>query len=86
LQAWNAAMSPLFGRTFSPTEVVANFGVPDGTDAQTRLAADLSLDARDAAIERYFAAYQAAHAGIGAFEGVPELLESLRKTVFRSAS
>ena len=71
-------MSPIFNRTFSPAEVVANFGVPDLPMMKRAFPPDLPLDEREAAHERYFAAYHHAHTNISAFEGVTELLESLQ--------
>lgn len=71
-------MSPLFNRTFSPAEVVANFGVPDLPMMKRAFPPDLPQGEREAAVERYFAAYEQAHSEISAFDGVDEMLRELK--------
>ena len=77
VKAWNAAMEPLFNRTFSPQEVVSHFGLPDEKMLYANFPGSLSDADKETAIERYFAAYRAAHEGIAPFEGVEPLLNFL---------
>lgn len=75
--AFNTALEPVLGRTYSRAEVLARFGP---TDEQM-----LAIELRDhpatlpGVIENYFAAYQAAQKDVRAFEGIAELLETLRR-------
>jgi pyrophosphatase PpaX len=80
VQAWNAAFAPLVGYEASVDEVVSHFGIPDEHMITRAFAADLSDDERKAAIERYYAAYKAAHTQIKPFEGIQELLQELQTT------
>lgn len=76
-RAWNAALEPVWGRSFDPVEVAAHFGPPDEPMLEAAFPSDLPRAARDAAIERYFAEYAAAHAQIEPFSGIESLLAEL---------
>lgn len=73
--AWNEALRAHAGRDFTADEVIARFGKPDPEMIRGALPPALW----DEAIERYHAHYESAHAMAGPFEGVTELLESLRR-------
>ena len=73
---WNAAMTPLFGRTYSDAEVVSHFGPPDEGMIALELAG-YSREVYEAAVERYFAAFEEAERGIAAFPGIVPLLDAL---------
>ncbi len=75
--AWNAAMEPLFGRTFEPQEVVAHFGLPDEQMLDAAFPPGLSMADKASVLDRYFAAYRAAHKNIEPFFGVDALLRFL---------
>ena len=51
VKAWNAAMEPLFHRTFSPQEVVSHFGLPDEKMLHANFPQSLSHGDKEAAIE-----------------------------------
>ena len=73
---FNAALSPIFGRTYSDAEVVSHFGPPD----EGMIAKVLQNHSREeyaAAIERYFAAFEEADKPIQAFDGIVPLLDEL---------
>lgn len=74
--AFNAALSPIFGRTYTDAEVVSHFGPPD----EGMIAGMLKNHSRaeyDAAIARYFAAFEAADKDCAIFEGITPLLDEL---------
>ena len=74
--AWNAAMTPIFGKHYSDAEVVARFGPPDeGMIAQEL--ADHPPAIYDEAVERYFAKFEEADRDIAAFDGIVALLDEL---------
>jgi 2-phosphoglycolate phosphatase len=73
--SWNEALRAHAGRDFTAEEVIARFGVPDPEMIRGALPQALW----DEAIERYHAHYESAHAMAKPFEGVTELLESLRR-------
>lgn len=75
--AFNAALEPIHRRTWSPAEVIAHFGLPDIPMVSSEFPADIADADRQAALERYFAAYERAHDQIVPFDGVTELLQSL---------
>ena len=74
--AWNAALEPILGRTFTRDEVINRFGPSDEGMLERELA-DFPFQTLQDAIEVYFRAYEAAHDQIFAFEGVEELLQEL---------
>ena len=76
-RAWNAAMEPILGRAFEPAEVAAHFGPPDEEMLRAAFPASLATDEQNAAIERYFSEYAAAHAQIEPFPGIESLLDWL---------
>ncbi len=73
---FNAALSPVFNRTYTDAEVISHFGPPD----EGMIANMLKNHSRaeyDAAIERYFAAFEEADQPIQPFDGIVELLDEL---------
>ncbi len=76
--AWNAAIGPIFGRTYSRDEVIARFG-PSDEGMMARELADFPAQTLQDATEIYYRAYEAAHDQISAFEGIEELLQTLEK-------
>ncbi|RYX84606.1 HAD family hydrolase [bacterium] len=77
VNAWNAAMKPLVGHTFTPKEVVDHFGPPDEGMLYGAFPENLSTEGQLEAIERYYAAYRAKHEDIAPFEGIDALLKFL---------
>ena len=73
---FNAALSPIFDRTYSDAEVISHFGPPDEGMIANMLA-NHSREQYDAAIERYFAAFELADRPIQPFPGIVELLDGL---------
>jgi HAD superfamily hydrolase (TIGR01509 family) len=74
--AWNAAVSPHTGKTYSDEEVISRFGIPDSQ----MIRRDLAGEAGDAAVETYHAYYEREHAGIvRPFDGVDQMLAELRR-------
>jgi pyrophosphatase PpaX len=78
VKAWNAAFVPLVGSEAPADEVVSHFGLPDERMITRAFPANLNDEERNAAFERYFVAYQAAHSEIQPFAGVQELLRDLQ--------
>ncbi|BCM90850.1 pyrophosphatase PpaX [Abditibacteriota bacterium] len=76
--AWNAAMEPLFGRSFDPQEVVSHFGPPDEGMLYAAFPPALSPQEQGEAIERYYGAYKRAHENIEPFVGIETLLDYLK--------
>ncbi|HEX8466092.1 MAG TPA: HAD family hydrolase [Abditibacterium sp.] len=74
--AFNTALEPLLGRTFSREEVVARFGPTDQGMLAIELR-DFAPEVLDAAIETYFAAYTRAQNTVVAFEGIENLISEL---------
>ena len=74
--AFNAALSPIFNRTYSDAEVISHFGPPDEGMIAGMLI-NHSREEYDAAIERYFAAFEEADKPIEAFDGIVDLLDEL---------
>ena len=73
---FNAALSPIFDRTYTDAEVIAHFGPPD----EGMIANALENHPRavyDAAIERYFAAFEEADKDCEVFPGIVPLLDEL---------
>ena len=76
--AFNAALEPILGRTFSHDEVIARFGPNDQGMLENDLREFPSQTLQDA-IETYFEVYTAAHDEIFAFEGVEEMFLELER-------
>lgn len=74
--AWNVALREPLGRTYTPDEVVARFGIPDAAMLRRELQ-DLPPGAWDKALRDYYAHYEDAHAMVLPFAGVPEMLRDL---------
>ncbi len=74
--AWNAAMTPIFGKHYSDAEVVAHFGPPDEGMIALELA-DYPREVYDRAVERYFAQFAEADRDIAVFDGILPLLDEL---------
>ncbi|RYG68955.1 hydrolase, partial [bacterium] len=82
--AFNAALEPIVGHTFTRDEVIDRFGPADEGMLSNELGAKNEKLA--GAIETYFAAYTAAHDdGVVAFDGITELLEELDTKGYRLA-
>ena len=73
---FNAALTPISGRTYSDAEVIAHFGPPDEGMIANVLKDYPDADF-DAAIERYFAAFEEADKTCPIFAGITELLDEL---------
>jgi pyrophosphatase PpaX len=81
--AFNAALEPILGRTFTRDEVIDRFGPYDQGMLQNELPKD---DPRfNAIVESYFEAYTGAHDGVVAFEGISQLLKELDTRGYRLA-
>ena len=75
VSAWNAAVTPHTGKTYSEQEVIARFGIPD----PQMIRRELPGDAGDRAVETYHAHYADRHGIVTAFDGVNEMLAELRR-------
>src|SRR5687768_9227020 len=74
--AWNAAVTPHTGITYSDADVIARFGIPD----PFMIRRDLPGDAGEQADQVYHAYYEREHAAlVRPFEGVNEMLAELRR-------
>src|SRR4051812_42791012 len=74
--AWNHAVGPHTGKTYSSGDVIARFGIPDSEMIRRELAGE----AGDAAVETYHAYYEREHAGIvKPFDGIDAMLAELRE-------
>ena len=79
VSAWNAAISPLTGKTYSDEEVIARFGIPDPQMIRRELQ-DRGEEACARAVEVYHDTYQRRHGEtVKPFEGVTEMLRELRR-------
>jgi HAD superfamily hydrolase (TIGR01509 family) len=82
--AFNAALEPVLGRTYTRDEVIDRFGPHD--EGMLKIEMADHLDQFDETVEIYFQAYTDAHDdGVVAFEGITELLEELDKRGYRLA-
>ena len=72
---WNAAMKPIFNRTYTDAEVISHFGPPD----EGMIAHQLRDHPGEfeGAVERYFAAFERADCDIAIFPGIETLLNDL---------
>ena len=73
---FNAALTPISGRTYSDAEVIAHFGPPDEGMISDALQDFPGADF-NAAIDRYFAAFEVADKDCPIFPGITELLDEL---------
>lgn len=76
--AWNAAISPYTGITYSDADVISRFGIPDPQMIRRELAGDAAAGER--AVEIYHEHYQRRHREfVKPFDGVTEMLDALRR-------
>ena len=76
--AWNAAVTPHTGVTYSEADVIARFGIPD----PQMIRRELPGEPGEEAVEVYHEHYQQRHAEfVQPFAGVTEMLEELRRRV-----
>jgi 2-phosphoglycolate phosphatase len=73
--AWNAALTPITGKTYSDADVISRFGIPD----PAMIRAELDGPAGDAAVEAYHVSYEKEHGIVKPFPGITEMLQSLRE-------
>lgn len=73
---FNAALQPIFGRTYTDAEVVAHFGPPDEGMIAKALAAH-PREVYEQAVERYFTVFEKADRDIEIFEGILPMLDEL---------
>jgi pyrophosphatase PpaX len=78
IASWNAAVREPLQRTFAPQEVIARFGIPDAAMLRRELRELPEAVSREA-IDIYHRHYEAEHAMVAPFEGVPEMLRMLRE-------
>ena len=74
--AFNAALTPISGRTYSDAEVISHFGPPD-EGMISNVLKDYPDANYDEAIARYFAEFEEADKNCPIFEGITELLDEL---------
>jgi 2-phosphoglycolate phosphatase len=75
VSAWNAAISPHTGKTYSDAEVIARFGIPDPAMIRREIAPELG----DHAVEVYHQHYQREHEIVKPFDGIAQMLEALHR-------
>ena len=73
---FNAALSPVFDRTYTDAEVIAHFGPPD-EGMIARALENYPRGVYEAAIERYFATFEVADHSCPIFDGILPLLDGL---------
>jgi pyrophosphatase PpaX len=79
VSAWNAAITPLTGITYSEQDVISRFGIPDPQMIRRELQSKGGA-ACEQAIEMYHAHYERRHREtVRPFEGITEMLEALRR-------
>jgi len=76
--AFNAAISPITGKTYSDAEVISRFGIPDSQMLRRELSS-YPNDVADRAVEVYHAYYAQNHAAVSLFPGIGELLSELKR-------
>jgi 2-phosphoglycolate phosphatase len=76
--AFNEAVSPHTGKSYSDAEVIARFGIPDSQMIRRELET-LPQNAGDRAVEVYHAYYAQNHGGVTCFDGIPQMLAELKK-------
>jgi HAD superfamily hydrolase (TIGR01509 family) len=75
VRAWNAAITPHTGKSYSDAEVIARFGIPDSQMIRRELAGA----AGEQAVEVYHAAYENEHGIVKPFAGINEMLSELKR-------
>jgi HAD superfamily hydrolase (TIGR01509 family) len=75
VSAWNAAISPHTGKTYSDAEVISRFGIPD----PQMIRRELPGAAGDEADKVYHAYYEAHHGTVELFPGIREMLTELKR-------
>src|SRR5687768_550243 len=75
VSSWNAAISPVTGKTYSDQEVIGRFGIPD----PAMLRREIPEHAWEIADETYHAHYAAEHGCVKAFEGIDDMLAELKR-------
>jgi len=76
--AFNAAISPVTGKSYSDAEVIARFGIPDSQMIRRELSSHPN-DVADRAVEVYHAYYAQNHGSVCVFPGIGELLAELKR-------
>jgi len=76
--AFNAAITPVTGKTYSDAEVISRFGIPDSQMIRRELESH-PKDVVDRAVEVYHAYYAQNHGGVSVFPGISDLLAELRR-------
>jgi 2-phosphoglycolate phosphatase len=79
VRAWNAALAPLAGRTYSDAEVISRFGIPDPAMIRRELDELSRGSSGDAAVETYHACYEREHDRVKSFDGIDSMLQALRE-------
>lgn len=75
VKAWNEAVSPHTGKTYSDAEVISRFGIPD----PQMIRRELPGPEGEQADEVYHKYYAANHGAVALFPGVRELLKELKR-------
>jgi len=75
VSAWNAAVSPHTGKTYTDAEVISRFGIPD----PQMIRRELPGSAGDEADRVYHQYYEAHHNSVELFPGVLEMLRQLHR-------
>src|SRR5580765_1936951 len=75
VSAWNAAVSPHTGKTYTDAEVISRFGIPD----PQMIRRELPGAAGDEADKVYHAYYEAHHGIVELFPGIREVLTELKR-------
>jgi 2-phosphoglycolate phosphatase len=77
--AWNAAIAPHTGKTYSDADVISRFGIPDPQMIRRELQHKGGA-ASEQAVELYHAHYEQRHREVvRPFDGITEMLEALRR-------
>ena len=74
VSAWNEAVAPIMGHTYTPEEVIALFGEPEPIMIRNEVG-----ERWREACDVYYKYYQQNHHQIVAFDGVNEMLAELKK-------
>src|SRR5438477_4585287 len=75
VSAWNQAVSPHTGKTYSDAEVIARFGIPDSQ----MILRELPGEAGNHAVEVYHVYYARHHDAVKTFDGIDAMLAELRR-------
>jgi HAD superfamily hydrolase (TIGR01509 family) len=75
VSAWNAAVSPHTGKTYTDAEVISRFGIPDPQMIRKELPGAAGEDADKV----YHAYYEAHHGIVELFPGIREVLDELKQ-------